>query len=1086
MPRLSDPRGACVLLAGLFCFPVCPQTTQGIILGRVVDSLTGLAVPSASILCSRNQETAAFSARAGAAGDYAVPSLSPGRYTVTVTAPRYQTQQARAVDLSVAGRVQLNFRMRPLNDLWEAGQYSSFVLPRSQQALSFYGPDVDTSRIAVFDANRGAASPLEHSRSDVISQTDIEDLPLAGRDVYTMLLLLPGVTSDTATARGLGFSVNGQRPSSSNYLLDGVENNNYLVTGPLTAAFPEFVQEYRVSTTNYSAEYGRTSGFVANAVTRSGGDHWHTRALFNLETDRMNANGFQENANGVSRPPFTQIQPGLLVSGPLLRNRLFLFGAFETLRSHGRGDPQQFGLPTVAFISSTSPTSYAGQLLRAYRPAVIPTGPGDIAQATISPVTALNREDALLRLDYNLSEGQHVFARLTLDRISEPYLNFSPYQGLSTPFQQHSLSVAAGTISRLGFRNQNEFRVARSGDLIRLASPHPELPTLIDDEIVRNSGEPFRVVLPGSPTQNSYRHGGASTEFLDNWKWVGGRHILTFGGGFLQRGVDLRTSVYPQGFLEFAKLSDFAANKLAYLQAQFDRTSATHEPVAPDHMYRYRRSYAFAQDSFHAKSRLSLDYGIRYEYFGAPVNRGAQKDFQLNPGAGSDVSKSIANITQVLPGAASDQTVFTAKPSNWAVRAGLGWDLFGTGRSVLRAAYGVFYDPLFDNTWENIIQNRYHTGQWTFAQPVLLPSPLSRLEAAGTFQPSTELIPGLAFQPNLRSPRTQSAFVGLQQRLALGVTLELDALASRGRGLITTDQVNRPNATSGYLYPDLPNYINYRANQGKSDYAALVTAVRFRKKRLEGQISYTWSHSIDNQSEPLAGTFFDFNGFTSAQKGDYSFISSFTRQFASTLDRGNSDFDQRHNLVFFGTYRPPTIGLSRRLAPLVRDWNLSGLGAIRSGLPYTVYAPADYSVSGAEVFINQRADLTAPNNVYRSEPVAGGRVLLNANAFANPGPNVIGTSGRNAFTGPGLFSLDASIARSFPLLRSREASRLTLRADFFNVLNHANLNNPESYLGGPRFGIAQYGRRENNSGFPLLAPLNESGRQVQILLRVDF
>jgi hypothetical protein len=145
----------------------------------------------------------------------------------------------------------------------------------------------------VFNANRGQATPLDSSLSDVISNQTIENLPLVGRDVYELFLLLPGVTSDTATARGLGFSVNGQRPSSSNYLLDGAENNNLLVTGPLSAVVPEFLEEYRISTSNFSAEYGRTSGFLANAITRSGTNDWHGRVFFYLRQDRLNANGFQ-------------------------------------------------------------------------------------------------------------------------------------------------------------------------------------------------------------------------------------------------------------------------------------------------------------------------------------------------------------------------------------------------------------------------------------------------------------------------------------------------------------------------------------------------------------------------------------------------------------------------------------------------------------------------------------------------------------------------------------------------------------------------------------------------------------------------
>jgi Carboxypeptidase regulatory-like domain/TonB-dependent Receptor Plug Domain/TonB dependent receptor len=1082
---VSRGRATCLLsVAVLFPFAKC-QTTQGVILGRITDAVTGSPIPFASVSCANQLTTLISPAHVDAQGNYAIASLSPGTYTVTVHAAQYQDQQARALELPVAGRVELIFRVRPLYDVWEAGQFRSWVLPESQQALGFYGPDVDTSRVAVFNANRGLITPLDNSRSDVVAATDIQNLPLVGRDVYTMLLLLPGVTSDTATARGLGFSVNGQRPSSSNYLLDGIENNNLLVTGPLSAVIPEFVQEYRVSTTNYSAEYGRTSGFVANAVTRTATNQWHGGAFFYSETDRLNANGFQENTQGIRRAPFTQIQPGLVVSGPLIHKRLFLFAGFQTLRSHGRSAPQTFALPTASFIGSTDPASYAGQLLRKYRPELSPAGTGDSALVSIDPVASFNRTDGLVRIDYSISSSHQLFGRAAWDGIVQPELLFNPYRDFSTAYRQTSLSIAAGLISRFGAASQNELRAGRTGDAAVLQTPHAEVPSLIDDERIGPIEPRHQVVLPGNASTFDYRNRGRNWELLDNWTSILGRHVLKFGGGFLQRTIDLRLAVYPGGHLDFANVNDFAHEKLAYLTVEYDPFSPTLEPVSPDRSYRYRQSYAFAQDSFHVNNRLTIDYGVRYEYFGSPVNTGRNKDLLLQINRSSSIQTSIRHLVPVLPAVAADQTVYTSRPANWAVRAGLAWDPFGKGRMLIRASYGIFYDRLFDNVWENVLQNRYKTAVWRLDQPVSLTAPLAQLEAAGEYQPSSELIPGLAFQPDLRAPRTQSAFVGVQQRLTPDITLEVDALASRARQLITTDQVNRPNSDagsdSGYLYPNLPTYINYRANQGSSDYTALVSAIRLRKRRFSGQVSYTWSHSIDNQSESLAGTFFDFNTFASAQAVGYQYISSFTRQFASGLDRGNSDFDQRHNLVFFGTYQAPTILRSRRLSGLFRRWTISALGAVRSGLPFTVYALGNYTVSPLEYFKNQRANVIAPD-VYSSQPIPGGRLLLNARAFENAGPNVIGTSGRNAFAGPGLFNMDASIARTF----QRESLRLTLRADFYNVLNHANLNNPASLYGAPDFGVALYGRREMNNGFPLLAPLNETARQIQVLLRLEF
>jgi hypothetical protein len=1074
------------LLWAAFSFPALAQTTQGLILGRIVDSVTGLPL-AASVVCTNEATGQAAPASSQADGQYSVASLSPGRYRVNVEAPGYQAQQARALELPVAARVELNFRLRPLYDVWEAGQFRSLVLPGSQQALGFYGPDVDTSRSVVFNANRGLITPLENSRSDVISTIDIENLPLLGRDVYTMLLLLPGVTSDAATARGLGFSVNGQRPSSSNYLLDGTENNNLLVTGPLSAAVPEFVQEYRVSTTNFSAEYGRTSGFLANAITRSGGNEWHAKGYFYFESDRLNANGFQENASSIARPPFTQIQPGVFASGPLIAKKLFVSGGFQTVRAHGRSDPQIYALPTTGFINSTDQSSYGGNLLRTFRPETSPTGAGPIGLVSIAPVTGFERLDGLARLDYVVTASTQVFARLAIDRINQPDLLFNPYRAFSSQFNQRSIAVAAGVISRLRPTLENEFRLARTGDSVRLETPHSELPTIADDESFPLVNPQYSVILPGNAGANDYGNRGRNWEFLDNLSWIRGRHALKFGGGLLQRSVDLSISVFPRGLIEFNNLADFVANQPSFLTIEFDRLSASHDPVTPQRSYRYRQAYAFVQDSFHVNNRLTLDYGVRYEFFGSPMNTGAQKDLEVQLASAKTIQASLTGSTLVLPSSGGDQAVYNSKASNWAARAAFGFDLTGKGTTLLRGSYGIFYDRPFDNLWENIQQNRYQTGFFRIAHPVPAYSSLKQLEALGQFQPSGELIPFLAFQPGLRAPRTNSAFLGIQQKISRDIQLEVDGLASRSTQLITTDEVNRTDSVApfqtnnlfGLFNPALDGYVNYRANQGSARYAALATAIRFRKTRFHGQISYTWSHSIDNQSEPLAGTFFDFNTFAATRVGPSTFTSSFTRQFASSLDRGNSDFDQRHNLVFFVTYQPPPVFHG----PVFRNWTFSTLGAARSGLPFSVYAIANYTAAIPEIFVNQRADLVDPAHVYVSQPTAGGQVLLNPAAFRNPGQNVIGSSGRNAFRGPGVVNVDASVARTFSL---HERLRLNARVDFYNFLNHANLNNPASFLGSPQFGTALYGRSELNNGFPLSAPLSETSRQVQILLRIEF
>jgi hypothetical protein len=316
-------------------------------------------------------------------------------------------------------------------------------------------------------------------------------------------------------------------------------------------------------------------------------------------------------------------------------------------------------------------------------------------------------------------------------------------------------------------------------------------------------------------------------------------------------------------------------------------------------------------------------------------------------------------------------------------------------------------------------------------------------------------------------------------------------MASRGRQLITTDEINRSSPIGNPSINPSLGTLDYRANQGSSSYTGFEAVLRFERPSLTGQISYTLSHAIDNQSEPLANAFFDLNLSSSTAK-PASFFSAFTTQFASLADRANSDFDQRQNLVFFFAWSPDYRIPNRFTRSLTRNWTISALGAIRSGLPFSVYS-IEGGIASVEL-INERADLVAPSLARIDQPAPGGRLLLNSNAFAEPN-GTVGTSGRNEFYGPGLVSADVSLSRSFPVSRLSENARAVIRVDLYNVLNHANLNNPEasycppslpaSFCGGV-FGLALYGRSESSNGFPQLAPLNETARQVQVMLRFEF
>ena len=341
--------------------------------------------------------------------------------------------------------------------------------------------------------------------------------------------------------------------------------------------------------------------------------------------------------------------------------------------------------------------------------------------------------------------------------------------------------------------------------------------------------------------------------------------------------------------------------------------------------------------------------------------------------------------------------------------------------------------------------------------------------------------------PKLRNGYAQDSFLGVQQSIGGNLTLEINGTAALGRRLITTDIVNReyttPDAAAqGRPNDSLPN-VAWRSSQGNSDYTALSAIAKYKWRTLFFQAAYTWSHAIDNQSDPLNGDFFNLNFTAITNASATALRSSFAEQYNSGGDRGNSDFDQRQNLFLLGTWRSD----GRRL--LTRGWQVSWMAAFRTGFPYTVTSPIPNSAYGASEVETQRADLTNPAGAILANPVAGagGVYLLNPAAFAVPMvPGVVGNTGRNEFTGPGLYNVDFSLGRSFGVPRLRESTRITIRADAFNILNHANLNNPSSLVGSADFGLATYGRQGTASGFPAVSPVNETARQVQMLLRLEF
>lgn len=1056
-------------LAALWAAPCLGQTTQGLITGRVVNSLTGTPVVGATVACTASSTEIHRQATTDTSGFYYVPLLSPGKYSVTVSASAFQEQEVNELELFVASRIEMDFRLRPLSDVWEKGQYQSIFLPGTKAIVPFFGPDVDPSHSVLVGPPKGPDDFREPTVSDAIDPDQLGNLPFSGRNVYELLLFQPGVTSS--------LSVNGQRPGSGVFLLDGIDSN--------TPFGPEFIQEYRVSTNNFSAEYGRATGFVTNAITRSGTSAFHGMAYGYIDNEALDANAFQSNANGFPRPEHRERHAGGWAGGPLGKKTRHFFVGYEDYRTRTAEYPFTYEVPVLANFQSCplAAGSQALALLERFPPPLAgapsqsPCNNLSAPYSFSNPV-AIDRGFGIARVDDTLRSGRdRIMGRVVTSRETDPYAVFSLYPGFTSARNLRSYSASATYDASISARTTSEIRAGwlRSTDAI--PRQHPEVPTLN----VSADGSQFfaqGISLPGiSDAVTGYAARSDLFEIADDTILVRGRHAVNFGGGLYFKSSPSTKTYYESGQYQFQDLQSFAQDRALSFTVGLARESVLagvpYSLPAADHDYRRIESYGYVQDSFRATSRLGFDFGLRYDSFGATTNAGVQ-DAYIQLGPGNSVMSGLTGAQFVFGGACC-RPVFRPDRRDWAGRVGLSYDLTGAGKHVFRAGYGIFYDRPPD---EGAADNNQEVVTFFSPSGALTPSYSGlKLDAlAGNLSVPIPYLPQpVLISSQLPSPRVQSWFAGLQDSLTGGWSLEVNHTGSVGTNLLTGDVINRTNSLgtdASRLNPGLPN-ITYLSSSGYSQYTALTALLRYRSKRALFQAAYTWGHSIDNQSD---------SG------------SVFTRQSDNRLDRGDSDFDQRQNLVIYAVLQLPTPGAARWERAALGGWQVAGLSGFRAGFPYTLQASVfplcsnSVTSSADAILMNNRPSLVPGISPVFSSPIAvpGGVQLLNSAAFCNPG-DTPGQLGRNSLRGPGFWNVDASVAKAFHLRWLGESGRIQIRADLFNILNHANLGNPQiAQTGFGTFGQAFYGMYAAPPGSVSVVPLDEVPRRIELQVRVYF
>ena len=1048
------------------------QTTQGLITGRVTDLSNDAGIKDCKVAVT----TRAFESRilryTSETGDYAIAPLSPGSYGLRVECANYQSQESHNIRLEVAALVLINIRMRPLSEVWEDNYRKLMLLPDAS-VLTLYGPDVDLSHTSLVQSLRGAPAALEATVSQTIDNGLLESVPLSGRDAYTLLVLQPGITSDSGTTRSLALSVNGQRASASKFLLDGIENDNSLVTGPLSPIPPEALAEFRISSNSFSAEYGRSSGYISNAVTRAGTPVFHGLAYAYLRNEALVAKA-PIIPGGDASAPLREIEPGLIVSGPL-RKKWNLTGSFswESTRLYTRQPPRNFTLPTRSWIEGLQPGTLASKWFRSLS-AAAPDAPGSILTTNIAAPLHIDRDIFVPRLDWTNPQGtQRLTARYAGFLVDRPDFVYNPWPGFNTDLSESTHSLVASWIWTPGARLAQELRAGFSEDALSDLRPRAGVPLL---SITSSAALPLGVNLPSSNQSSSFSNRTRAFELDENFGYYSARHVLRAGGGLITHRISGVLTDQDTARFNFSNLGAFAADSPNLIQVALDRN----DPVTaalPSFNRRYSTTdwYAFVQDSYRPWQRLTLDLGLRYDWFGAPVNIGANPDDLLSLPETGDVATRTQGA--VLNRPSGSRPLYAIRHNGLAVRSGLAYSLDRLGKTVIRAAAGVYTDRPFDNLWQTIRNNDYlpllsplTAAPRNYADIVSVLQSLPSLQLRATSNDLT------TFSTRFSTPRVLNWMAGIQRSLGTRLLFEGDYLGSSSSSLVTTDRYNRqysvpstPTNAGGRFAPNLGDIL-FRANQGSSQYSAFTALVRYRSRRLTSALSYTFSSSWDNQSDPVAGDFFDLG----LGGGGLSPEATFIRAGDPSTSWGHSDFDRRHNFVALASWALPG---------WLEGFQLSFLGALRSGSPFTVFGtPAQVS----DLLYNP-ADLVPGTSIRASRtPVPGGVLLLNSAAFVAVSDH-IGSSGRNRLYGPGLVSGDAAISRRFRIPALPERLSFVVRVDAYNVFNHANLGNPDPDLNhGPAFGVSIRGVQTIPQAFRILAPLDDARRQLQLSLKVEF
>jgi len=1047
-----------LLFVSLLCVaPAIAQSPNATINGLVLDP-SGAAIAGAQIVVVNDVTGVQYTAKTNGEGIYVVPNLPPGPYRIQVSNSGFKTIIKPDIVIHVQDALAINFTL-PI------GAASEIVTVQGGTPL------VNTESASV---------------STVIDRNFAEQLPLNGRSFNTLLQLTPGVTI-VANANSQGsqgqFSVNGQRTNGNSFQVDGVSAN--FGSGPNvnlsqaggggTQAFNAFggtsslvsvdaLQEFRVETSSYAPEFGRSPGGQIIISTRSGTNQFHGDVFDYVRNNVFDANDWFANAADKPRAPERQNDFGGVFGGPILRDKTFFFFSYEGLRLR---QPQAMVIqvPSLAWRASAIPAAAA--ILNAYpKPDTnaLVSSDGNASPFTGVWSNQVTMDAVSLRIDHSFNSRLSVFGRYNWSpsKDSFRFLSLSSIfdQKIdSTTFTTGANWLNSGSMSdslRFNYSRQTASGPNRLDNFGGATPPSPSalMPagTSVDDSLAD-----FNAAFIGNPLGADHlqslslgltaRNEIAQWNAVDDFALTKGRHQLKFGADYRrlpveQTGLKSNINYLPVGppFGPPDPAGRFASDATVAL--------AINRSFKPASFYFHSFS-TYAQDRWSIGRRLSLTYGLRWELNPPP-----------SPGPGTFLTswQNVDSPAQIAL-APAGTPVWKTTYGNFAPRIGIAWQVTQKGDLVVRGAWGIFYDlgtGVAANLGAAFPNAASFFGVGSFPVPIT---------DTASITPSVSLQPpyinqGItAISPDLQLPYSQQWNLAIEKSLWNKQALSFTYVGQVGRRLLRSERLVDPNADFMGTSFDLTR------NGDTSDYHALQA--QFRRplsQRVQALLNYTWSHSIDTNSDDSLPN-----------------ISHFALPVPG--ERGSSNFDVRHAFSAAVTFEVPGFKRDVFLKKLSEGWLLNTVFQARTGFPLHIFT-RNVPIPGQAS--ETRPDLVPDVPVWIVDGSAPGGKRLNPAAFVLPATARQGTLGRNVFTGFGATQIDASVARRFVF-----TERLTLqfRADVFNVLNHPNFSTTDDSFGQLPAGLG-FGQATQmlNQGLGGLSALYQIGgpRSMQLSLKFFF